>query len=69
MIKLYSNNCPTCLAVKKVLKAKEIDFEEENDYGLIMELAQREQMMDMPFLEIEGLFYTGKKAVEKAKEL
>lgn len=69
MIKLYSNNCPTCLSVKKVLKTRGLEFEEINDFNALMEVAQREQIMDMPFLEVEGVFYTGKKAIDKAKEI
>lgn len=68
-MKLYSNDCPNCKAVKSVLKQKKVDFEEVNNMKSIMEVAQREQLAVMPILEIEGIYYSGTDAITKSKEI
>lgn len=68
-MKLYSNNCPNCKTTKNVLINKGLEYQEINDMKDIIEVAQREQLTVMPLLEIDGVFYSGIEAINKAKEL
>jgi len=45
---LYSNNCPQCKCLEKMLKEKNIDFKEVNDIDLMLEKGFK----SMPMLQV-----------------
>lgn len=63
-IVLYSNNCPRCKVLKTKLEQSNIEFEENND----VELMTRKGFMTVPVLEVDGVIYSFKDAVEWIKE-
>lgn len=63
-IVLYSTNCPKCKVLKEKLKQNNINFEENND----VELMVQKGFTTVPMLEIDGVVYNYKEAVEWIKE-
>lgn len=61
---LYSNNCPRCKVLKTKLEQNNIGFEENND----VELMAQKGFMTVPILEVDGVVYGFKEAVEWIKE-
>lgn len=49
MLKLYSTGCPTCNSIKKLLKDKNVGYEEITDNDEIMAMADRFQIDNVPF--------------------
>lgn len=66
---LYSNNCPTCKIVKKQLKDKGVEFEEIHDMVKIREIADKEGIVAMPILVVNGEVFFSSWAVEKVREM
>ncbi len=61
---LYSNNCPRCKVLKTKLEQKNINFEENNN----VELMTKKGFTTVPVLEVNGMIYNFKDAVEWIKE-
>lgn len=49
-IVLYSTHCPKCEVLEKKLKAKNIEYEEVNDVGIML----NKGYTNVPVLEIDG---------------
>jgi glutaredoxin len=61
---LYSTHCPKCKVLETKLKQKGIEFEEIND----VEIMKSKGFVSAPKLEIDGVVYDFKEAVEWIKE-
>ena len=59
-IVLHSTHCPKCNVLETKLKQKNIDFEENNDVELMVEKG----FVMAPVLEVDGVAYNFKEAVE-----
>ena len=59
-IVLYSTHCPKCRVLESKLKQKGINYEENND----VELMQEKGFVTVPKLEVDGVVYDFKEAVE-----
>lgn len=57
MIKFYSSHCPKCIVLENQMKNKKIDFEIIEDENVYMPIAQENNIMSMPFAEIDGQIY------------
>ena len=57
---LYSTHCPKCNVLESKLKQKNIIFEENND----VELMKQKGFITAPVLEVDGIAYSFKEAVE-----
>ena len=56
----YSTHCPRCLIIEKKLKAKGIQYEENND----VQVMQDKGLEMAPALEIDGKIMNFKEAVD-----
>jgi glutaredoxin len=63
-IVLHSTHCPKCKVLETKLKQKNIDFEENNN----VELMVQKGFTTAPVLEVDGIVYGFKEAVEWIKE-
>ena len=63
-IVLFSNNCPKCKILKEKLKQSNISFEENSN----VELMIQKGFATVPVLEVDGVAYNFKEAVEWIKE-
>jgi len=54
MIKLFGNGCPQCKMIKIMLDNKKIAYEEISDENIILEISSANNIMSMPFAEIDG---------------
>lgn len=61
---LYSTKCPKCKMLESRLKENNIDFVENNDVDLMIEKG----FTTVPVLEVDGVAYGFKDAVEWIKE-
>lgn len=61
---LFSNNCPRCKVLKTKLEQSGIKFKEIND----VELMVQKGFITTPILEVDGVTYEFKEAVEWIKE-
>jgi glutaredoxin len=61
---LFSNNCPRCKVLKTKLEQNNIEFEENND----VEFMAQKGFTTVPVLEVDGVIYSFKDAVEWIKE-
>ena len=57
---LYSTHCPKCRVLETKLSQKCISYDEIND----IELMQNKGFMTVPKLEVDGVVYDFKEAVE-----
>ena len=57
---LYSTHCPKCKVLALKLKQKSIDYEEIND----VEVMKSKGFVSAPKLEVDGVVYDFKEAVE-----
>ncbi len=62
---LYSTHCPKCKVLEMKLKQNNVDFEEINDVDLMV----KKGFKATPVLEVDGVIYGFKEAVEWIKEL
>ena len=63
-IVLFSNNCPRCKILKAKLEQSNIEFKENND----VELMTQKGFTTVPMLEVDGVIYNFKEAVDWIKE-
>lgn len=61
---LFSTHCPMCRVLESKLKQSNIEFEEINDINL---MAQK-GFKSAPVLEVDGVAYNFKEAIEWIKE-
>lgn len=61
---LYSTHCPKCKVLEMKLKQKNISYEEVTD----VELMQEKGFMSVPKVEVDGVVYDFKEAVDWIKE-
>ena len=59
-IVLHSTHCPKCKVLESKLKQKNINFEENNDVDLMVQKGFK----SAPVLEVDGVAYSFKEAVE-----
>ena len=52
MIKFYSTGCPQCNQIKMMMDSKEIEYEYITDIEIIMEVADKYNIMSAPFAEV-----------------
>ena len=57
---LYSTHCPKCKVLEAKLNQKSIDYEEVNDVDVMMQNG----FTSVPKLEVNGVVYDFKQAVE-----
>ena len=57
---LYSTNCPKCKVLETKLNQKSIDYEEVNDVDAMVQKG----FTTVPMLEVDGVVYDFKEAVE-----
>ena len=57
---LYSTHCPKCKVLETKLTQKRISYEENNDVNLM----QEKGFISVPKLEVDGIIYDFKEAVE-----
>ena len=57
---LYSTHCPKCKVLEAKLNQKGINYEENNDVELMM----KKGFTTVPKLEVDGVVYDFKEAVE-----
>ena len=63
-IVLYSTKCPKCKVLETKLKQSNVQFEEINDVDLMVQKGFK----SAPVLEVDGVAYGFKEAVEWIKE-
>lgn len=61
---LYSTHCPKCKVLEMKLKQKNIGYEEVTD----VELMQEKGFKSVPKIEVDGVVYDFKEAVDWIKE-
>lgn len=61
---LYTTGCPKCKILTQKLEAANIQYEKNND----VELMTQKGFMTVPVLEVDGVVYGFKEAVEWIKE-
>lgn len=54
MIKFYTSHCPKCKVLKKLMDDKKIEYEEIDDENIYLEIADKNNIISMPFAEING---------------
>ena len=59
-VTLFSTHCPRCNVLSTKLKQKSIDYEEINDVDLMVQKG----FTAVPMLEVDGVVYDFKQAVE-----
>ena len=52
MIKFYTSHCPKCKVLKKLMDDKKIEYEEIDDENIYLEIADKNNIISMPFAEI-----------------
>lgn len=57
---LFSTHCPKCNVLESKLKQKNIDYEEVNDVDAMVQKG----FTTVPMLEVDGVVYDFKQAVE-----
>lgn len=57
MIKFYSSHCPKCAVLEDLMKNKKIEFELIDNEKEYLPVAKENNIMSMPFAEIDGKFY------------
>lgn len=57
---LFSNHCPRCNVLESKLKQKNIDYMETNDVDVMVQRG----FTTVPMLEVDGVVYDFKQAVE-----
>ena len=68
MVTVYGN-CPKCSIVKSKLKAKNIEYIEENDIDVIMEMGKLHKISSMPIVDWDNEILDFSKTVEKINKL
>lgn len=54
MVTLYSSHCPKCKVLEKLMEQKGIEFELVDDESVYLPIADNNNIMSMPFAEING---------------
>ena len=54
MIKFYTSHCPKCKVLKKLMDDKNIEYKEIDDESIYLDIADKNNIIAMPFAEING---------------
>ena len=54
MITFYTNHCPNCVGIKMMMDKKGVEYTEVTDSSIFMTLAADNNIMSMPFADIDG---------------
>lgn len=68
MVKVYGN-CPKCSLVKSKLKAKNIEYVEENNIDVIMEIGKLYKISSMPIVDWNDEILDFSKAIQKISSI
>lgn len=68
MVKVYGN-CPKCSLVKSKLKAKNIEYVEENNMDIIMEMGKLHKISSMPIVDWNDEILDFSKAIQKISSI
>lgn len=60
MIKFYTSHCTNCKVLKMLMDKKGIEYEEIDNESIYMPIAEKYNIMSMPFAEIDDSIYTTK---------
>lgn len=66
-MKLYSNGCPQCKVLKNELDGKQLVYETISDMEEIIKVASKNNIRNMPILEVDGKIMDYRKALEYIK--
>ena len=53
-MKFYSNNCPRCRVLKKIMDEKGMEYTLISDIDIIYDVAEKANINSMPFAEVDG---------------
>ena len=53
MIKFYTSHCPKCKVLKKLMDDKHIEYEEIDNENIYLKIAEKNNIISMPFAEID----------------
>lgn len=53
-MKFYSNNCPRCRVLKKIMDEKGMEYTLISDIDVIYDVAEKANINSMPFAEVDG---------------
>lgn len=62
---LYTTGCPKCIILEKKMNIKNIKYEVNDD----VDLMQKKGFMSLPMLEVDGVLYDFKTAVDYINDL
>lgn len=62
---LFSNGCPNCITIKRMLNNAKIEYEENNSIDEMVSLG----INNVPVLSVDGVLYSYKYAKEYIKNL
>lgn len=62
---LYTTHCPKCIALEKILKKNNIDFEINDDMDTIIEVAEKANISTAPILSVNDEILTYEKAMKR----
>lgn len=68
MIKFYTSHCVKCKMLKSIMDKKMIEYKEIDDESIYIPIADTNNIMSMPFAEINGEILDTKKLQEYIKE-
>lgn len=60
MIEFYSSHCPKCIVLENLMKQKGIEYNCIDEEDIYMKIAKENNIMSMPFAEIDGKIYNTK---------
>lgn len=69
MIKFYSTGCPQCNQIKAMMDSKGINYEYVTNMDLIMEVADKHNIMSAPFAEVYDEIMTAQKLTKYIQTL
>ena len=59
-IKFYTSHCPKCRVLKTLMDKKHIGYEEIDDEAIYLPIAYANQILSMPFADVDGIIYDSK---------
>jgi len=54
MVTLYTNYCPKCNMLKKLMDDKGVEYNIIDDESVFMPIADKNNILSMPFAEVDG---------------
>lgn len=59
-IKFYSSHCPKCKILEQLMDQKQMEYQLIDDEQIYMPIADENNILSMPFAEIDGIIYKTK---------